>query len=262
MKTFVIFFTVIIVFVSCDNSNTNLNFKTKIDISFKDEIYKSIFIDSSGYYAARNLEGIGNFKLGKTTLSIINDLELSLKTKVNKVYNNTDEYSFIIDTKILQLLPNPNQKYVFENPSKYSFCPDVKIFKIKKITISGIEIENLFLTFYKDTLVELKCDENDNIYKALEYKYGKPNVINETFDYICGAGKKEGNSQIILWHNEMIKAEINKSHINCVEDDFDYYFKISTKHNIYDLYISCDSISKRKYFQKSKQEEKAKMKNF
>lgn len=288
-----LFILSLLVFISCTNRTSNLNSKTKIEISFKDEIYKYVFVDTNGYYAARNLEGIGNFKLGKTTIKIINDLEkelynvakneaekswgemeqpykneminASLKDfkKNRKIYSASDENDFIYDkTIMLQLFPNQTDS--LDNPSKYSYCPDVKIYKILYYTISNIELEDLYLTFYKDTLVELKCDENEKIIEAMKYKYGLGTEIRESFMFRCGFNRvlKNGDVRIILWQNQNVLAELYRSHIFCGEDQFDYYFRIYNKSTNYDLIVSCDTINKRRFANKIKEEEKSKLKNF
>lgn len=294
MKSLIFLISCLLITGGCNNSDTNYSSKTRIAISFKDEIYKYVYVDTSGYYKARDFEGIGNFKIGRTTINIITDLEKELYNmakaeaekswglmeqpyknemintslidfkKNRRIYSASGENTFspYDKTIILQLLPNPTDS--LNNPSKFSYCPDVKVFKILNYTISNIELKDLYLTFNKDTLVELKCDENEKITEALEYKYGKGAEINESFIYRCGFNRvlRSGDVKIILWQNENILAELYKSHRYCGDDQFDYYFKINTKSKVWDLIKNCDTINKRIFINKTKKEELEKMKNF
>lgn len=262
MKSLILLITCLLMIAGCYNSNTNLSSKTRIAIGFKDDIYKYVFVDTSGYFKARDFDGIGNFKIGKTTILIIKDMEGNLKTRARKVNDSSDEYFWIGGSKILQLMPNPSHDY--SNPSKISYCPDVKIFKIESYNISSIELENLYLTFYRDTLVELKCDENEKIAKAMEYKYGKGTEINESFTFRCGFNRvlSSGHANIVLWQNENILSELYKSYRYCGDHQFDYFFKIFTKSKAFNLINNCDTINRRIFINKAKKEEKDKMKNF
>lgn len=254
-----LFISSLLIFVSCDNITFNPNLNTKIELSFEGQIYKYVLVDSTGYYAARDLEGIGNFKTGKTTISIIKDLEVETKSKVKKIYDQIEENYWFDGSKIHQLLPNPTESY--KNPSKVSYCPEVKIFKIETVTISDVTLNDIYLTFYRDTLIELKCDENEEIAKAMEYKYGKGTYINETVNKDWN-GENGVEAEIILWHNKKIKAEIHKSRALRKGGGIDYYFRITNKSAIYDSSVSCDTINERRYINKIKDEEKSKMKNF
>jgi hypothetical protein len=244
----------LLIFVGCNSPISNPSLYTNIAIRWRDEIYKYVLVDTTGYYAARDFKGIGNFKVGETTISIIK------KSEVRKVNDSSDEYWWIGGSEVLQLFPNPTN--VINNPSKVSYCPEVKIFKVKSITISSIPLEDVYLTFYRDTLIELKCNENEKIATAMEYKYGKGTKIIENIGIKCGYGYSNGTVRILLWQNKKIKAEIHKGHVFCMEDQFDYYFRINSKSTNYNSIISCDTINKRRFTNKIKEEEKSKLKNF
>ena len=189
-------------------------------------------------------------------------IEFSLKKYKNanrKANNSNDENPFLNGNIILQLLPN--QKDTIDCPSKYSYCNDVKIFKIDKYSISGIPFEKLYLTFFKDTLVKIDCNDNEKITEALTYKYGEAKVIKDIISIRCGDKFIDKTNTSKLWQNERLMAVTFLSDYFCVEQDYDSYFRIIAKGKFYDSYINCDKESKKSFIDRMRNIEKDKMKD-
>ena len=123
------------------------------------------------------LEGIGKFKINKTTISIVNDLSKELRVSLKKINSSQQEFDedrnddHYIGNYILELIRDTINQY--ESPAYSSNCPNVKVFKIRSYEIAGIKIEKIYLHFYNDILIEFECENNDQLREAMRLKYGK-----------------------------------------------------------------------------------------
>jgi len=154
-----------------------------------------------------NIEGLGIFKIGKTNISIINDLENELNTKVIVTSNSLELYKLTgMPNHIFQFIPKSESDYQF------SICPDVKEYVISVYNIADMKIEKLKLKFYKDVLFSISCDSSKELEEALKLKYGEPDFSVRTESVSClykYTGNKvtyEDKYYTSSWENGNIKA--------------------------------------------------------
>jgi len=84
---------------------------------------------------------------------------------------------------ICQLIMNTKDKN--KSPFFAPKCPLVKYYYIKGYKVSDIELVNLELEFYKDTLIEIKCDVTIELTDAIKLKYGEGETKIEKKEIKC-----------------------------------------------------------------------------
>ena len=60
-----------------------------------------------------------------------------------------------------------------------TYCPNSRIFYLSDYVISDIKLKNIFLLFYKENLVEFRCDKNKELDLVFSRKYGRPYVFDK-----------------------------------------------------------------------------------
>ncbi len=155
------------------------------------------------------IEGIGIFKIGKTKIKIINQI-LEENKVVLENFDNIKQSRWLkyrIDFVVAELTPNITDDKL--NPLLTCFCPDVRVFFIKEYKIAGINLQNIHLKFYKNTLIAFYCDSSDELLQSLTTKYGNPKRI-ENWDKASGFSKLDNvNYSSLYWNNDSIFASFN-----------------------------------------------------
>ncbi len=133
-----------------------------------------------------NIQGIGMFLIDKTTTSIIDSLAKSSYAKVEETNNHlgniTDPVNQInVLNKIFELKRDTVANGYAD--SHAMFQNNVRVFYLNYLNIAGIDINNIYLKFYKDTLIEFSCEPSNlhsselSIVDAFVSKYGPPGTI-------------------------------------------------------------------------------------
>ena len=154
-----------------------------------------------------NIEGIGNFKIGKTKIDIMKDLESEFGTQIETTSGDYDLYKMKgKKNSIFQIIPEQ------ENSIPPSLCPDFKQYYIPVYIIADMTITELKLNFYKDILSSIECDSSEELVEALELKYGKPESKIDKKSVSCfykHTGNKVTLEEISIysdWYNKDINA--------------------------------------------------------
>lgn len=135
-------------------------------------LFISLSILGTSFSQEQKIEGIGLFKIGQTHVSILDKLSEDLSTKIVNCNSSSDFYEIEQSrTKyIVQIFPDTVKEY--NSPSGSSLCPNVKSFSIKGVYVAGIQLKDLKLKFFNDTLYYLSCDYTSDISEAMKLKYG------------------------------------------------------------------------------------------
>ena len=163
--------------------------------------------DTVGYYAARDLKGLANFKIGESTYS--KTLE-SIKNEIHEEHNkgvwhgtgypkyvaySNGYYGFVLDVirhdTTVKFFDNSRYKPNYESDIIFG-CPNFKTIRLSNYFIGDINLQNFQLKFFRDTLYEISCNQNNDIEIGFEKKYGKGKYIQD---------------KAIVWENEDVKAE-------------------------------------------------------
>lgn len=195
--------------------------------------------DTTGFFAARNMKGLAFFKIGESTYSEIID---SIKENIRKDYKNKKEtelgltrYSeyqeryldFKFDKKgniasqfnredfgsiYTEVKYDTINSYLKEDFLEREIfgCPNIREIRMHSFYIGDIEISDLKLKFYKDTLYQIYCSQNDEVEEGFKVKYGSGKYVDNT---IGGNGKKVLKiDEKLMWENQNVKT-LSQSYI-------------------------------------------------
>ena len=193
---------------------------------------------------------LGEFIIDKTTIEIIKSLEEKYNT-TSEIINDakTDSYFRLGNNddnsvKIAQIIEN--EQNISESPATAPKCPKGKIFNIKGLKISDVEIINLKLSFYDDTLSNISCDITQELTEIIRLKYGK-GVVELKKEFDCQKiinGKKVKKFRIEkseVWNYEyLFNAEINYIKPGCIENYEMYYLTISSFDRHLNSFMNCE----------------------
>jgi len=207
--------------------------------------------DTTGSYAVRNMKGLASFNIDESTynktLHFIKNEMKNDKEDRYKYRENKREFSSIGEDMWLSnsgLKDNDERIYVESvTDANKKQNPLIKTIEISYpgYYIGNLKISNLKLSFFKDTLISIECDNSD-IEQAFTTKYKPTFVIEETtWKTWYGETKKRPSQNAInkraflidshdekRWENEKVKA-ISYSH---------YYWRYKNKKQ-----ISADGLS-------------------
>lgn len=238
MKTLfkIVFWNIIFisaVIYSCTPSNTN---------STKVEFNKT---DTTGYYNARLLIGLGDFHINQSTFKDIYNL-LYNNAKRDKRYIIALSPESYIDVYTYDTLKSLIKT---DYSSKKQFgCPNIKKIELYEYYLGNIEINELSLLFYNEILIEISCNQNDDIEKGFMTKYGKDHFYKNDIWIVKNKKTTKRPSDDLLrdsklieinekyyWHNENVLVEsvtYLKYKYESQRQYYGSYFKISTKDDI------------------------------
>lgn len=231
---------IVIGFFSCNNPTSNSNENTNTNLP-----------DTTGYFAARNMKGIGTFKIGESTYSeILKTIKEGIR-KDSRRYKESNykdlprysgyepkylDYKFDKNGNIASQFYREDFGSIFKEV-KYDTivgylkkdlldreifgCPNIREIRMYDYYIGDIEINSLELKFYKDTLYQINCSQNDKVEEGFKTKYGNGKVINNTVwdtprgktnirpenDAVLKKSKLTKIDEKIIWKNELLKAE-------------------------------------------------------
>ena len=194
--------------------------------------------DTAGFYAAKNMIGLGNYKLGESTYSQVLEQIKSEIRKDSKRYSETNfkelpRYSgyeekypdFNYDKKgnIVSSFYREDFGSIFEE-IKYDTlkeylrddildreifgCPNIKEIDMFKYYIGDIELSNFKLKFYNDTLYNVSCDQNGKIEEGFTTKYGQGKYYNNNvWKTPLGVTNKRPESDQMLKNSQLLKID-------------------------------------------------------
>jgi hypothetical protein len=222
--------------------------------------------------------GFGLLKVNQTTISVIKELETILDTKTRVINSTEEEYQFgkLLD-KIENSYSTTNEKNgiicimiedsinKWKSPTNASSCNKVKTFKIGGYSVAGINIKNLTIKFYNDTLTEINCENTKELMEAIHLKYGEGEKKIENKEIECTLSltgniiKYEETTLTEEWENNDIRAyEMNKKYYDskCNPKYFHYLNIYSINKN--DLIYECEeSVETRRENKKNDEKRKS-----
>lgn len=135
------------------------------------------------------IDGIGQFRIGKTTTNIVSQISDDKRVKIKESHSALDEYrvdgSLYKKTKNIFIIVEPAPGDI--DNVNYLHNPDYKCYFIDYYEISGVPVSKIYLYFFKDTLYSIKCDGGVELDEALTLKYGEPEIKTETKKVKCSS---------------------------------------------------------------------------
>lgn len=126
--------------------------------------------------AQKPLSGFGIFKIGKSTISILDSLPLPIEEYgVHSFFPAYDGSKHLIELNADTTYSEDNK-----NIDAYcSYCLTARTFYISSLTIGGIDCKDIYLTFLHDTLIEIVIDE-------LQLESGSPSFLGPQTKFLEG----------------------------------------------------------------------------
>lgn len=146
-----------------------------------------IFLAPISSFCQSKIDGIGPFRIGRTTIDIIDQIVKEKNVKVKQSSSGLDTYApegyLLKKTKNIFILIDPKLGEIKHPELRHD--PNVKIYFIDYFEISGISISKLFLSFYKDTLYSVYADGSNELTEAMTLKYGQPKIESKVSKVKC-----------------------------------------------------------------------------
>lgn len=214
------------------------------------------------------IEGIGKFKLKKTTTALLDTL--AKEQDFDRITIKSFEEYFGLrykKNKIAEVFSDTVKSY--NSPPYSHLCKNVRVFYLPKIKISDIDISEMYLTFYDDTLIDIHVDYNKDVVEALELKYGAPVLDTKEKEVSCtvnltGATVKYTETMYYQkWENGNIKctAAIGDYRDSKCEKQVLAYITISIE-KFSEKIRDCDESEKDRIKNKENTEKKKKLDDF
>lgn len=121
------------------------------------------------------LEGLGRFKINKTTPAVIEEVTKELGCTVQHAYSMT-RLSAAEDSSVVFKLDYESSDEYPDATYHASACPDAQVFFIPNYSVAEIPLKGLCLTFYKGLLARIDVEGAKDLAEAFEVKYGAPKM--------------------------------------------------------------------------------------
>lgn len=219
------FLVIVIGFFSCNNPTSNSNENTNLP-------------DTTACFAARNMKGLGTFKIGESTYS---EILKTIKEEIRKDSRRYKESNY----KDMPRYPGYEPKYLdckFDKKGniasqfyrddfgsiftevKYDTinsylkkdllereifgCPNIREIRMYKYYIGDIELNSFELKFCMDTLYQIKCFQNNKVEEGFKAKYGFGRLINNTvWETPRGKTNKRPENDAVLKKSKLTKID-------------------------------------------------------
>jgi len=186
-------------------------------------------------FSQTKITGMGKLKLG-ATVSLINELGYEVIS--------VKDYSEVLDSKnqICKLIADTNET---SQPTIYGKSdPRTSVYYVPKIKVNEvIEIKEVFLTFFNDTLVKIECDYNSELNDAFDIKYGKSELkVTETpHNFTRKYTGQEIKLTDVLYEKEWLSngvraySELKKYYSDSIEPKYISYFIVYNINAVKDI---------------------------
>ena len=162
--------------------------------------------------APGRIHGIGKFKVGETTLSVISELEAEMGTQVKTALTSDDVYQESgHQNVILELKPDTVNQY--DGPVQASQCMAAKVYFIPRYKLAEVELNDVQLVFVSGKLAKFQCADPTDLVDALEIKFGKSPVHLTEKTIYCTlqlTGQRVPHKESVYtqsWGNALIPAD-------------------------------------------------------
>lgn len=172
------------------------------------------------------IAGVGLFKIDITSRAVIDTIikqshsirfdtmsyqNIESQTTLDTIFSTPDMYDVSMNSKQRIFKVEKDPDIPNRSDTKSFLFSDVNVYFINEILISTIPVYNLYLTFYKDTLIQFQSDLSEDFIEAMDNKFGKATLVSEEKTISCQNGfgaityHKEFSSRY-TWH--LVKKNI------------------------------------------------------
>jgi len=212
-----------------------------------------LVVASASVYSQTKINGIGNFRLGKTIQVIKSELRDS---NVKYMYpKNMDQF----ELARLRIFP-------------FNKCDKVTVLYIPLIYISNVKAEGIRLSFYNDTLYSVKLEDRglNDLTEAIDFAYGEGELrkvtrkVNCTYTYTGAVIEKEEFNVTKTWRSDdSVRCSLVMSQFytqKCEELTSLVFELIAVNHE--KLVLECEDSTRVNRLKQKEEAKKEKYKNF
>jgi hypothetical protein len=129
----------------------------------------------SALSAQDKIEGVGKFRIDKTGIAVIAELEQELHLQVKKITTFAEYVAFagLRDGNVMYEM-TPDTTTTKDRPDWATYPANCKVYFLLKYKIDKIEYKHITLVFCNDTLVDFTSNGSAKIIHMMKAKYGKP----------------------------------------------------------------------------------------
>ena len=165
------------------------------------------------------IDGIGQFKINKTTLKDIEQFADGLKLEMKSSDQILDFSSEAGNTtKILYVAANSDD---FLTSPYAPILKNEKVIYIDNLHIAGIIIQDVYMNFWNDTLYKIESNGSDELIEAIKLKYGNPVTTKKERLLQCRSGAGVLYNEKAVTYTSKWVGLSNIQGINVVGKNFD-----------------------------------------
>ena len=162
--------------------------------------------------AQGKIEGAGKFKIGKTNLSVIKEIEDELHIHVKNMTTDKEYSAFCEIHNDYVLYEAQTDTTTLKNRPWFAAYPsDYKVYFLTKYQIDKLVYTHISLTFHNGVLIQFHSDGGAALERRLKSKYGEPVKVFNSMQNVQG---REGGVNfesrvqmtILRWINDSIIA--------------------------------------------------------
>lgn len=184
---------------------------------------------SQKLYTYDSFNGIGKFKILASSVDVISEIEQELKTK-RIIVEDCSKPEFLMKNEKIYEMRYDTNGVIFSSQSLFEllYCNNVKIFYLPKYVVSGVTLDELYLVYFNDTLIELSVDAGSSLefIDAIKLKYGSGQQSHLEVEIECGYE--------LLGYNVTKSQQIFISRWHVEDSDLESSYYLSEDYNISD----------------------------
>jgi hypothetical protein len=146
---------------------------------------EQVTITDDPNYKPINVEGIGRFKIDQTTTSVVDSISKENAVPVTKTLSPLGSILETMGTinAVVSIYELERDSRVSNSDAHAMMQNDVRVFYLNYYDAGYVSIHNIFLKFYRDTLIEFACnptpstDDSTSIGEAFRKRYGQPGSV-------------------------------------------------------------------------------------
>lgn len=210
------------------------------------------------------IEGIGKFKIGKSSIDITNQIATEFLTDIKLISNMSEQYKSYRPS-IVELETNRDNSP--DRPRRAPHCEKLRGFYINKYKVADIEIESIYLTFKDDILIEFLTEKPRSILTPIAQKYGEAKTaIRYDSSYCWYDGKKEVRTNV-HYLSQWLNGDIHTTNVEAYIYDKEcrrrptIYFNVYSEKALKEANV-CENQVKASFDKAREDAEKKKLKDF
>jgi hypothetical protein len=183
VKTLSLPWLLLIILAGCKSAAKNDIVTTKVDsmiqtISKIDSASESTMLNPK--YENGKIYGFGIFKIGQSVENSIGQLLSKDRYRLDSVSTMKQKMEFDFKHElaeehyILKIKTPASTLNEVDQLDHSNWCKDVGVYLIYKYKIDSLDISNLYVSYYKNELVNVSCEWTVDLKNAISSKYGNP----------------------------------------------------------------------------------------